>query len=1762
MNNQKKNSHQRMHHSRFWLPVLLTILLFSSLSCKVPTLFSTLLDGIRQPKATQGDQAAMNEEPSPSLTPSVTPQPLPPAVVNVEPPLGSVLALDERVIFYFNQPMDKPSVEAAYERNSSFSAKMSWIDDATLAIEPQLPYTPASEISIGFDTTVQAANGFSLRSPVQFVYKAAGYLQVTNMLPEPDSLDIDPDSAVVANFNQPVVPLGADSADLPDALTIEPLVQGTGEWVNTSTYIFYPAVPLYGGKTYSVQINPDLVSMMGATLEHPVSWQFTTARPMLMHVLPEGDMKDIRLDVSFRLEFNQPMDAASVEDHFSLQQENNQRVLGEFGWQDNFRTMVFTPTANLERDMDYTLVLMEGAQSLGGTSLGRTTTVKYHTVPSLMVAYPDLKPGNETNVYAGVGLVFTAPLDSKQDFAEFVELDPPVSNVRCYYSGDIQMLRILGDFQAGTRYSLYLRPGLTDPWGGTMKEAYQLTFKTKHLQSALYIGGGNNAFFVTPDDTSFQGQATNLVKLNMGVGSVPFDDFVKFFQEDGYDFQKNYLPADYRYWVFPLDMTWDRNQEVDLPLTPDGDGLAPGIYLLTLSSKDLWYSPGPLTIVSSNVHLTYKISRANVLVWAVDLRTMEPVVNETVVVYDSNGEELARGETDSQGIFESDVDPYHFDNLFDVTYAMLSQPGDDLFSLSISNWDEGIASYDFGIPFDNRALHQKAYIYTDRPIYRAGQTVKFRAVVRNVYNGRYSLPADEPVEFAVFDSQYEKTETGKLTLSEFGTVNSEWQIPEDAQPGDYQLFIGDDSVGFKVAEYRKPEIDLKVNFASASMMVGSSLKGQVDAQYYFGAPAGNVPFEWTLLVEPESFYLPGYSTGKMDENWLYPGWMVYYEQFGYPLLSGEGKTGGDGTVDIDFSPDDLLTERCALPCRYTLEVTLTDESGFPVSARAETVIHPEDFYIGVRPDVYVGRVGNEIGFTIQVVDWDKKPFGEQPLHVEFQKVTWTAEETTDMFALPEYSKKTETVSRADIETDSIDGIARVAFVPPEPGTYQLDVSGGNAHTQALLWVGGEGTAIWPNLPNKQVRLMADKEMYQQGDTAEIFVPNPFDGVAYGLLTVERGKILRQRVIQIDDAGSTIHLAITEDDVPNVYVSLTMIGMKGENEPDFRQGYVTINVSPESRKLNVSLVGEPVRLEPGDDVSFKIKATDFDGNPVQAEFSLSVVDLAVLALADDNAPDIVTAFYGTQALGVRTSVLLSAYRGRVPFSPGGLGGGAGEIPPLVVRKNFMDTAYWNASIVTDEQGEASVTMTLPDNLTTWNVDVRGVTLDTRVGDAQVKVLTTKDLLVRPVTPRFLVVGDHLQIAAIVHNNSDEDLPVTVSLHAKGFVLDDPASDAQRITLPANGRLRVNWWGVVDHVKSVDLVFEAQGGGLSDASKPVWGDLPVISYVAPQTFGTSGVLSEEGELLEEFLLRYYGEGHTIPERLLLPVAVPEGEGMEAFLRERRGAPFRLSVSPRGEGGRLLLLARENARFVLHASLRAREEAVRTAGRLQTQLRLPRPPRAIECVDVSTTGGREAVGAVVRFEEGEPVKHRYRRYRIRTVAGMDDFAMIREVVRRRFRRGRREEELPDLFMVDGGKGQVAVAADEMARLGLGALPVVGLRKGVTRAKAVTLQGMEDDRVVLPGAGVTGVVPSGSPELYLLQRIRDEAHRFAVTYHRKRRSRAQQASPLDGISGLGAARRKALLTRFGGLRALRRAAPAEIEGVPGIGPTLAERIHRALHD
>jgi uncharacterized protein YfaS (alpha-2-macroglobulin family) len=356
---------------------------------------------------------------------------------------------------------------------------------------------------------------------------------------------------------------------------------------------------------------------------------------------------------------------------------------------------------------------------------------------------------------------------------------------------------------------------------------------------------------------------------------------------------------------------------------------------------------------------------------------------------------------------------------------------------------------------------------------------------------------------------------------------------------------------------------------------------------------------------------------------------------------------------------------------------------------------------------------------VLTVDWEGQPSGGKSLSALFQKVEWVRKDPPGEYAgfsIPSYERVYTSVASSEFTT-SADGVARLAFTPEEPGTYQLDVSGDGTTTQVLIWVGGKGTGVWPDLPNQRLRLTADADAYQPGDTASIFIPNPFNAPALALVTVERGVIMRYAIIQIDAAGFNYNLPLGDDDAPNVYVAVTLLGPDAQGRTDFRQGYLGLSVEPVEQVLNVSLVSEPERSGPGEEVTFHLRVTDSAGSPVQGEFSLSADDLAVLALADPNAPDIINAFYGKQGLGVRTGLSLAASAQRLIYMPGGLGGGGGDEAASVVRENFPDTAYWNPVVVTDANGEASLTIQLPDSLTTWQVVARGLTEDTRVGEAE-------------------------------------------------------------------------------------------------------------------------------------------------------------------------------------------------------------------------------------------------------------------------------------------------------------------------------------------------------------------------------------------------------------------------------------------------------------
>jgi len=1426
---------------RFWLR-LFALLVFLSIACNVPAWDNPFGTG-----QTGNEQKGISSEPpTPIPSPTATSKPLPPGVIEMKPAPGSVLSANQPFTMYFNQPMDRASVEADLRVDGKTPARVSWQDDSTLVFATGQTIEPDSEVEIRLGKGVRAKNGLTLPDEARFHFRMASFLKAINVLPLPDGTDIDPASAIMVDFDQPVVPLGGSPETLPSAFIIDPMPQGIGEWINTSTFVFRPDPPLFGGKTYHVRLNENLRSVYGTPLDSAIEWSFTTAKPKITEIKPEKPNQTIRLDTPFRLGFNLAMNQASVEANFSLLENRERRVSGVFGWFDDGRTLVFTPTQLLRRNTDYTLLLNGDAQAEGGTPLGIPVRAQYHTVSALSVIHTKPGQGGKIGVYDGVEVKFTAPLKPDQDFARYLSVQPAVTNLAAYYSGENRTLYIRGDFLGSAEYHLRIDPGIEDPWGGVLRDAFELSFVTKRLRSDLTFTSGMSTIFVMPNAPVLQAQGTNLYRLDMKMGNLPLEDFGTFFGKDGYDSRKSYVPASVKEWPLVPDLPENRSAFFDVPLTSDGSDLAPGLYFLSMSSPDLRFSPQPLVVLSSNVHLTFKVSHTNLLVWAVDLRTMQAVADAPVEIYNANRDLLTSGRTDAQGVFEATLSQGSIADLYQPVFAVLARPGDERFSLSLSTWNTGIDVYDFALPSDTHGEHLKAYIYTDRPIYRPGDAVRYRVIARNAYNGRYTLPAQETITMTVHGAQYKAIDTIDLALSAFGTGNGAWKIPENAQPGTYQFVLGDDRIEFQVADYRKPEIDLHVGFDQDEALAGQALTAKIDARYYFDAPAGNVPVVWTLSAFPEGFSLPGYEVGLTDDDWLFPGWMMGYRQFGVQLAAGKGVTDGNGQLEIRFSDDDLKTDYCRQACRYELEATLTDESGHAVSARSQTLVHPARFYAGVHPDVWVGKAEREIGFNVQLVDWKKAPYGEQNLHADFQKVRWVPEKKKplSLYEIPEYKKVTETLASTDFRT-AVDGRARIAFTPPEPGLYQLEVSGDGARTQVLLWVGGAGQTVWPSLLNQHLHLVADKDAYQPGSHATVFIPNPFTGPSQVLLTIERGEILNRKQFVIDGPGKSIDLSLTGDDAPNVFVSVTLIGTNDKGVPDFRQGYLDLKVAADAFKLNLKLLSEPKRIEPGGNLAFDIQVSDAQGSPVQGEFSLSVVDEAVLALADENAEDIFSAFYGAQGLGVRTGVMLSVYSRRQVYLPGGLGGGDGSGIPPGIRHKFLDTAYWNAAITTDENGKATVEVPFPDNLTTWRILVRGLTADTRVGELRTEVITSKDLLIRPVTPRFFVAGDHVQLAAVVHNNTDRDLLVTVGMQAAGFVPDDAATETQIVAIPANSRYRVTWWGVVQDVENVALVFAAEVDGLTDAARPEMGKIPVRRYLAARSFGTAGMISEQGE-----------------------------------------------------------------------------------------------------------------------------------------------------------------------------------------------------------------------------------------------------------------------------------------------------------------------------
>jgi excinuclease ABC subunit C len=375
---------------------------------------------------------------------------------------------------------------------------------------------------------------------------------------------------------------------------------------------------------------------------------------------------------------------------------------------------------------------------------------------------------------------------------------------------------------------------------------------------------------------------------------------------------------------------------------------------------------------------------------------------------------------------------------------------------------------------------------------------------------------------------------------------------------------------------------------------------------------------------------------------------------------------------------------------------------------------------------------------------------------------------------------------------------------------------------------------------------------------------------------------------------------------------------------------------------------------------------------------------------------------------------------------------------------------------------------------------------------------------------------------------------------------------------------------DRLYDLRATIEPQHSVISGKSnhRDVWGfhaedrflELQVLYYrnnamIGGNSYSFDHVEAPIPEILGSFLLQYYSAASTIPKEILTPLLLEDEDILAEVLSEAHGAKVLVHYPQRGTRVKLVELANANARraFTGH---RGHEKALQdTLEQMEKILHLNRVPHRIECFDISTIQGSQTVASMAVFMEGAPEKQRYRRYAIKRIEGQVDFGAMREAIERRYTRAIKENDLPDLVLIDGGKGHLNAALAVLKDLGASHLPCISIAKSKAEKN-----GASPERFFIPGRMNPVIPPQNGAVVRLLSHIRDEAHRFAITYHRKKRNKETLQSTLRNIPGVGPARMRVLLRTFGSIARLRQATREQVAELPGISDTLADKIVASL--
>ncbi len=786
---------------------------------------------------------------------------------------------------------------------------------------------------------------------------------------------------------------------------------------------------------------------------------------------------------------------------------------------------------------------------------------------------------------------------------------------------------------------------------------------------------------------------------------------------------------------------WDE-QAVEVPVTE------PGLYLVEVTDGKL--RAYTLLSMSAMAVLT-KAEQGKAHVRVVDRISGKPL-GGVPVEFRSHKKLHATIPTDANGFAQ-----------------MTGEDSSDVFVVATQNRDvafDAIGEYTFGANPHRQSI---VYSYTDRPVYRPGHKVYFKSIFRQKAAFGYELPKFGEVLAEVTDGEGKSIYKKELSLSKFGSVHGELELPMTAALGYYSLKLSQGELesyaSFQVEEYKKPEYEVKIRPSKERVLQGDRVEATIEGRYYFGEPVKGAKVTYT--VRRARYYPPWFDREEMGFE------QTEEDESGGEFFSGEqgeekvGKLDDKGQLTVD-----LPTPVVEGDYLFRIEAKVMDEGNREVTGYGMVVATHGSYMVQVSSSRYVVTPDSPHSYTVQLKDYDSKPITGD-FRAELVRWTWG-----------NGTSRTEVVQTQGGRTGA-DGKSIVTFAGVPSGSYRVVVrsrtpEGRDVTDTDYVWVSGAG---FGGSNDASIKLIPDKKRYAPGDVAKVLILTT-DPDAYLWVTTESRTVIDSKALYAAKAGGvTVEVPIRSEYQPRVFLDVSYL-----KAGVYHHGSVALQVPAVERQLDIKLMPTKREFKPGEPASYNVEVKDLKGQPVKAELSIGIVDEALYAVQRDMTQTPLSYFYGYSYNEVQSSTSLSYYfrgeAGKRAMRLARIRPSLGQLKPENVgdprvRKAFPDTAFWTANLETDANGKAKVDLTFPDALTMWRATARAVSADTKVGASLDRVIVRKNLLIRMVTPRFLMEGDEVTLGVIVQNYLATAKDAKVSISATGVDWIGPTEQTLRV-----------------------------------------------------------------------------------------------------------------------------------------------------------------------------------------------------------------------------------------------------------------------------------------------------------------------------------------------------------------------------------------------